>query len=55
MAGHRPWTEIRGAADQDPERGRRVAEARREAEAEQRAYEQTLAELCRATRRNADR
>lgn len=48
MAGHRPWKEIRGAADQDPERRRRVTEARREAEAEQRAYEQTLAELRRA-------
>ena len=45
MAGHRPWRDIRGEADRDPERRRSVAEARREAEEEQRAYEQTLADL----------
>ena len=48
MAGHRPWRDIRGDADRDPERRRSVAVARREAEEEQRAYEQTLAELRRA-------
>jgi ribosome-binding protein aMBF1 (putative translation factor) len=48
MAGHRPWRDIRGDADRDPERRRSVAKARREAEEEQRAYEQTLAELRRA-------
>lgn len=48
MAGHRPWRDIRGDAGRDPERRRSVAEARREAEEEQRAYEQTLAELRRA-------
>jgi transcriptional regulator with XRE-family HTH domain len=35
MTGHRPWKEIRGAADRD-------------AEGEQRVYEQSLAELRRA-------
>ncbi len=34
MAGHRPWKDIRGDADQDPERRRRVEAARREAEEE---------------------
>jgi len=48
MAGHRPWKEIRGAADRDPERRRRVEAARREAEDKQIAYEQSLAELRRA-------
>lgn len=48
MAGHRPWREIRGDADRDPERRRRVQAARREAEGEQVAYEQSLAELRRA-------
>lgn len=42
MAGHRPWRDIRGDADRDPERGRRVVESCREAEEEQRAYEHTL-------------
>lgn len=40
MAGHRPWKEIRCAADQDLERRRRVEESWQEAEAEQRAYTQ---------------
>lgn len=48
MAGHRPWKEIRGAADSDPERRRRAEASRREAEGEQAAYEQSLAELRRA-------
>jgi ribosome-binding protein aMBF1 (putative translation factor) len=48
MAGHRPWSEIRGDADRDPERRRRVEAVRREAEGEQVAYEQSLAELRRA-------
>ena len=48
MAGHRPWKEIRGAADRDPERRRRVEASRHEAEDEQAAYEQSLAELRRA-------
>ena len=48
MAGHRPWSEIRGDADRDPERRRRVEAARHNAEEEQVAYEQTLAELRRA-------
>lgn len=48
MAGHRPWKEIRGAADRDPERRRRAEVSRRDAEGEQRAYEQSLAELRRA-------
>ena len=48
MAGHRPWREIRGDADQDPARRRRVEAARRDAEEEQRAYEQSLAALRRA-------
>lgn len=48
MAGHRPWKEIRGAADSDPVRRRRVEASRREAEGEQAAYEQSLAELRRA-------
>jgi len=48
MAGHRPWRDIRGDADRDPERRRRVVASRREAEEEQRAYEHTLAELRRA-------
>lgn len=48
MTGHRPWKEIRGAADRDPARRRRVEAARREAENEQIAYEQSLAELRRA-------
>ncbi len=48
MAGHRPWKEIRGDADRDPERRARVAASRRDAEEEQRAYEQSLAELRRA-------
>ena len=48
MAGHRSWSEIRGEADRDPERRRRVEAARREAVGEQVAYEQSLAELRRA-------
>lgn len=48
MAGHRPWSEIRGDADHDPQRRERVAAARREVESEQAAYEQSLAELRRA-------
>ena len=48
MTGHRPWKEIRGAADRDPERRRRAEASRRDAESEQRAYEQSLAELRRA-------
>ncbi len=48
MAGHRPWKEIRGAADRDPERRRRVEASRHESEDEQAAYEQSLAELRRA-------
>lgn len=48
MAGHRPWKEIRGTADSDPERRRRAEMSRREAEGEQAAYEQSLAELRRA-------
>jgi transcriptional regulator with XRE-family HTH domain len=48
MAGHRTWREIRGDADRDPERRRRVEAGRREAEAEQLAFEQTLAQLRRA-------
>ncbi|HEX5439696.1 MAG TPA: helix-turn-helix transcriptional regulator [Ktedonobacterales bacterium] len=48
MAGHRTWKEIRGAADSDPERRRRAEASRREAEGEQAAYEQSLAELRRA-------
>ncbi len=48
MAGHRPWRDIRGDADRDPERRRRVVASRREAEEEGRAYEHTLAELRRA-------
>jgi len=48
MAGHRPWKDIRGDADGDPERRRRVEAGRREAEEEQQAYEQSLAELRRA-------
>ena len=35
MTGHRPWKEIRGAADRDPARRRRVETGRREAEDEQ--------------------
>jgi hypothetical protein len=41
MAGHRAWKDIRGDADRDPERRRRVAAARKEAEAEQLEYEQS--------------
>lgn len=48
MAGHRPWKEIRGTADSDPERRRRAEASRSEAEGEQVAYEQSLAELRRA-------
>lgn len=48
MAGHRPWREIRGDADRDPERRERVEAGRREAEAEQATYEQSLAEIRRA-------
>jgi ribosome-binding protein aMBF1 (putative translation factor) len=48
MAGHRQWKAIRGDADQDPERRRRVEAARRDAEEDERAYEQSLAELRRA-------
>lgn len=48
MPGHRPWRELRGAADRDPERQHRVEASRREAENEQLAYEQSLAELRRA-------
>lgn len=48
MAGHRTWREIRGDADEHPERRRRVEAARRDAEATQSTYEQTLAELRRA-------
>lgn len=48
MAGHRPWREVRGDADRDFERRRRVEVSRREAEGEQVAYEQSLAELRRA-------
>lgn len=48
MAGHRSWRDIRGDADRDPERRRRVAASRFEAEEEQRVYGQTLAELRRA-------
>jgi ribosome-binding protein aMBF1 (putative translation factor) len=48
MAGHRAWKDIRGDADRDPARPRRVAAARQEIEAEQAAYEQTLAQLRRA-------
>jgi ribosome-binding protein aMBF1 (putative translation factor) len=48
MAGHRSWREIRGDVDREPERRRRVEAARREAEEEQLAYEQSLAELRRA-------
>lgn len=48
MPGHRAWKDIRGAADSDPERRRRVAAARENAEALQAAYEQSLAELRRA-------
>lgn len=36
MAGHRAWTEIRDAADEDQERRRHVEAARREVEDEQR-------------------
>ena len=35
MAGHRPWKEIRGVADRDLVRRRRVEVARREVENEQ--------------------
>lgn len=45
MAGHRAWKEIRGAADEDQERRRRVEAGRREVENEQRAHAQTLAQL----------
>jgi ribosome-binding protein aMBF1 (putative translation factor) len=48
MAGHGSWKEIRGDADRDPERQRRVESARREVEEEQRAVEQSLGELRRA-------
>lgn len=48
MAGHRSWKEIRGAADEDQERRRRVEAGRREVEDEQRAYAQSLAQLRRA-------
>lgn len=48
MAGHRPWKEIRGTADHDPERRRRAEASRHEAESEQLVYEQSLAELRRA-------
>ncbi len=48
MTGHRPWREIRGDADKDPERRRRVEAFRRETEKEILAYEQSLAELRRA-------
>lgn len=48
MAGHRSWKAIRGAADEDPERRRRVEAARREVEDEQRAYAQSLAQIRRA-------
>lgn len=48
MAGHRPWSEIRGEVDRDPQRRSRVDAGRREVEEEQVAYEQSLAELRRA-------
>lgn len=48
MAGHRSWKAIRGAADEDQERRRRVKAGRREVEDEQRAYAQSLAQLRRA-------
>ncbi|HKV84022.1 MAG TPA: XRE family transcriptional regulator [Ktedonobacterales bacterium] len=48
MAGHRPWSDIRGDADRDPQRRERVEVARREVESERAAYEQSLAELRRA-------
>jgi transcriptional regulator with XRE-family HTH domain len=48
MPGHRPWRQIRGAAESDPARRQAAEAARREAEAEQVAYEQSLAELRRA-------
>jgi ribosome-binding protein aMBF1 (putative translation factor) len=48
MAGHRSWKDLRGDADRDPERRRRVDVARAEVESEQAAYEQSLAELRRA-------
>lgn len=47
MTGHTPWSDLRQEIDRDPER-RRVAVARKQAEAEQAAYEQSLAELRRA-------
>ncbi len=34
MAGQRPWRDIRGDPDRDPERRRRVVESRHEAEEE---------------------
>ena len=48
MPGHRPWRQIRCAAESDPARRQAAEAARREAEAEQVAYEQSLAELRRA-------
>ena len=48
MAGHHPWSELRKEIDRDPERRRRVDAIRQRVEAEQAAYEQTLAELRRA-------
>ena len=48
MAGHRAWKDIRGNADSNPERRRRVEASRLHAEREQAAFERTLAELRRA-------
>lgn len=44
MAGHRSWKHIRGAADEDQERRRRVEAGRREVEEEQRTYAQSRAQ-----------
>ncbi len=50
MAGHQPFSKIRERFNgpDDPERARRVEATMREAEEEQQAYEQGLAEVRRA-------
>lgn len=48
MAGHRAWREIRGTADSNSERRRRVEAARHNDEAVRSVYEQSLAESRRA-------
>ncbi len=48
MSGHRPFSELRVTIVADPQRAARLAEAERQADAEQVAYDHLLADVRRA-------